>query len=48
MLLLSTSHLELPQDGDIGTVGITEYATKSLGDIVFVDLPEVGDKFDES
>ena len=27
-----------------GTVGITEYAQKSLGDIVFVDLPEVGTK----
>ena len=30
-------------DGNIGTVGITDYAQNSLGDIVFVDLPKVGD-----
>ena len=28
--------------GDIGTVGITAYAEKELGDIVYVELPEVG------
>ena len=28
--------------GDTGTVGITDYAQKELGDIVFVELPEVG------
>jgi len=31
-------HLE----GDVGTVGITEYAQEQLGDIVFVELPQVG------
>ena len=30
-------------DGTNGTVGITDYAQNSLGDIVFVDLPKVGD-----
>ena len=30
-------------DGAKGTVGITDYAQSSLGDIVFVDLPKVGD-----
>jgi glycine cleavage system H protein len=30
-------------DGSKGTVGITDYAQNSLGDIVFVDLPKVGD-----
>ena len=30
-------------DGSVGTVGITDYAQNSLGDIVFVDLPKVGD-----
>jgi glycine cleavage system H protein len=30
-------------DGNIGTVGITDYAQNSLGDIVFVDLPRLGD-----
>ena len=29
-------------DGSDATVGITEYAAKQLGDIVFVELPEVG------
>ena len=30
-------------DGDVATVGITTYAATQLGDIVFVDLPAVGD-----
>ena len=30
------------QDGDTITVGITDYAQEKLGDIVFVELPEVG------
>ncbi|GHH11482.1 glycine cleavage system protein GcvH [Sphingomonas sp. AAP5] len=29
-------------DGDVGTVGISEYAQSQLGDIVFVDVPEEG------
>jgi len=29
-------------DGDTGTVGITDYAQSQLGDVVFVDLPQVG------
>ncbi len=29
-------------DGDTGTVGISDYAQEQLGDIVFVELPEVG------
>lgn len=29
-------------DGDVATVGITEYAQEQLGDIVFIDLPESG------
>ena len=29
-------------DGDIGTVGITDYAQSQLGDVVFVELPEIG------
>ena len=31
-------------DGDTATVGITDYAQEQLGDIVFVELPEVGKK----
>ena len=29
-------------DGDIGTVGITDYAQEQLGDVVFVELPDIG------
>ena len=29
-------------EGDVATVGITEYAQEQLGDIVFIDLPEAG------
>ena len=31
-------------DGDIAVVGITDYAQKELKDVVFAELPEVGDK----
>ena len=37
-------HEWLKLEGDIATVGITEHATTLLGDIVFVQLPEVGAK----
>jgi glycine cleavage system H protein len=36
-------HEWISVDGKTGTVGITDYAQNSLGDIVFVDLPKVGD-----
>ncbi|WP_375404174.1 glycine cleavage system protein GcvH [uncultured Sphingomonas sp.] len=35
-------HEWIDVDGDIGTVGISEYAQSQLGDIVFVDMPEEG------
>lgn len=35
-------HEWIEVNGNIGTVGITDYAQSSLGDIVFVDLPKVG------
>jgi glycine cleavage system H protein len=34
-------------DGDLATVGITDYAQEQLGDIVFVELPEIGRKLDK-
>lgn len=34
-------------DGDIATVGITDYAQEALGDLVFVELPEVGRKAEQ-
>ena len=37
-------HEWIELEGAIGTVGITDYAQSSLGDIVYVDVPKVGDK----
>ena len=38
-------HEWISVDGDIATVGITHHAQDALGDVVFVDLPEVGKTF---
>ena len=40
------SHEWLNMDGDTATVGITDYAQESLGDIVFVELPKVGQQLE--
>ena len=37
-------HEYIRVEGDIGTVGITDHAQSQLGDVVFVDLPEIGRK----
>jgi glycine cleavage system H protein len=42
MLRFSEEHEWLKLDGDEVVVGITEYATEQLGDLVFVELPEEG------
>jgi glycine cleavage system H protein len=39
-------HEWISVDGSTGTVGITDYAQSSLGDIVFVELPKVGDELE--
>jgi len=36
------SHEYINVEGEIGTIGITDYAQKELGDVVFVELPQVG------
>ena len=41
----SPSHEFIKLQGDIGTVGITDHAASALGDIVYIDLPAVGAKF---
>ncbi|OWY66547.1 glycine cleavage system protein H [cyanobacterium TDX16] len=38
------SHEYVRMDGDIATVGISAFAVDQLGDIVFLELPEVGDR----
>ncbi len=42
-LKYTKEHEWVKVDGDICTVGITDYAQGELGDIVFVEFPEVGD-----
>ena len=37
-------HEWLRIEGDIGTIGITQYAQEQLGDVVFVDVPQAGRK----
>lgn len=41
-LKYTEEHEWISVDGDIATVGITDFAQESLGDIVFVELPETG------
>lgn len=36
------SHEYVHLEGETGTIGITDYAQKELGDVVFVELPQVG------
>ncbi|MGA8171783.1 MAG: glycine cleavage system protein GcvH [Methylocystis sp.] len=40
----TTDHEYVRVDGDSGVVGVTDYAQSQLGDIVFVELPAVGEK----
>ena len=42
-LRYTREHEWISVDGNVGTVGITDYAQNSLGDIVYVDAPKVGD-----
>jgi glycine cleavage system H protein len=41
-LLYTSDHEWLNIEGDVATVGITDYAQQQLGDVVFVELPKVG------
>ena len=44
--LYTKDHEWILIEGDVGIVGITDFAQKELGDVVYVDLPEVGDTFE--
>jgi glycine cleavage system H protein len=44
--LYSKDHEWILVKDNIGTIGITDYAQHELGDVVYVDLPEVGDTFE--
>ena len=41
-LKYSKDHEWVRVEGDVGTVGISDYAQEQLGDVVYVELPEVG------
>ena len=47
MIKFTEEHEWLEVDGDIATVGITDYAQNALGDVVFVELPEVGATYEK-
>jgi glycine cleavage system H protein len=44
-LRYSKDHEWVLIEGDVATVGITDYAQESLGDVVYIDFPRVGDSF---
>jgi glycine cleavage system H protein len=43
-LRYSKDHEWVSVENDIATIGITDYAQHSLGDVVYIDMPRVGDK----
>ena len=44
MIRYSKEHEWIRVEGEIGTIGITQYAQEQLGDVVFVDVPQAGRK----
>lgn len=44
-LQYSKDHEWIRVEGDVGTIGITDHAQNSLGDVVYVELPKVGESF---
>ena len=47
-LKYTKEHEWVKVDGDTALIGITDYAQSELGDIVFVEMPNVGDKFSQN
>lgn len=45
-LFYTKDHEWIKVEGNEATIGITDYAQESLGDVVYVDLPEVDDEFE--
>ena len=41
------SHEYVHVEGEVGTIGITDYAQKELGDVVFVELPQIGAELEQ-
>ncbi len=47
-MLCTKTHEYVLEQGDKYEVGITDYAIEQLGDIVFIELPEVGSEFSKN
>lgn len=47
MLKYTENHEWVKVDGNKATVGVSDYAQDAMGDVVFVELPEEGDAFDQ-
>ena len=43
-LKYSTDHEWVRMDGDVAVIGVSDFAQDALGDLVFINLPEVGDR----
>ena len=46
-LFYTEDHEWIKLDGNVATIGITDHAQSELGDIVFVELPDIGDAFEK-
>lgn len=47
-LRFTRTHEWVRLDGDVATIGITDHAQSELGDITFLELPEVGDQLSQA
>ena len=45
-LKYSKEHEWVRVDGDVGVIGISDYAQGELGDVVYVELPEIGQELE--
>ncbi len=46
-LRFTKDHEWVRLDGDLAVIGITDYAQSQLGDVVYVELPEIGDRVEQ-
>ena len=46
MIRYSETHEYVRQEGEYGFIGVSDYAQKQLGNVVYVDMPEVGDELE--
>lgn len=47
MILYSKTHEYIRVEGDKGFIGISDYAQKQLGNVVYVDMPDLGDELEK-